>query len=380
MSLKRSFFISSGGFDPELPFDHEDLDLGWRLSQQGMQLRSAPAALGEHLQPYGWPKLTARIEGAARGEHRMQAKHSWFEPELLALMRAASGAHERRLAPAFLGAWRASATWPSCARTSATPTTTTGSSATWRSSTPKSTSAADEASFYRTSQGYLYDLTAFAMSGTKAPYLAELRRLVAPGGRLLDYGCGIGADGLRLLDAGYTVDFADFDNPSTRYLRWRLEQRGHEATVYDVDRDEIPGDYDAVYCFDVIEHIDDPFAFLAKLEATAGIVVVNFLEELEGDTHLHKPLPIAKLVDHAAARGLLHYSVHHGRVHLVAYRTAPASPLARVRSTIERRFGPRLHRAAEDLGRDRASRANACPDTHSRDLLNAGPDMTPGHH
>ena len=27
------------------------------------------------------------------------------------------------------------------------------------------------------------------------------------------------------LEAGYGVEFADFDNPSTKYLRWRLAQR-----------------------------------------------------------------------------------------------------------------------------------------------------------
>ena len=61
----------------------------------------------------------------------------------------------------------------------------------------------DEQSFYRTSQGYLYDLTAFAASGTKLPYLEALVKAVPPPARLLDYGCGIGADGLLLLEAGY---------------------------------------------------------------------------------------------------------------------------------------------------------------------------------
>ena len=81
--------------------------------------------------------------------------------------------------------------------------------------------APDEQSFYRSSEGYLYNLTAFAVSGTKLPYLHDLVRLVEPGARLLDFGCGIGSDGLALAEAGYDVTFADFDNPSTRYLRWR---------------------------------------------------------------------------------------------------------------------------------------------------------------
>src|SRR4051812_39588467 len=92
----------------------------------------------------------------------------------------------------------------------------------------------DEQALYRTSQMYLYNLTAFAMSRTKEPYLADLTDLIAPGARILDYGCGIGSDGLLLLEAGYQVGFADFANPSTEYLRWRLERRGLEAPVYDL--------------------------------------------------------------------------------------------------------------------------------------------------
>lgn len=202
--------------------------------------------------------------------------------------------------------------------------------------------APDEATFYRTSRMYLYDLTAFAMAGTKRPYFADLRAVVPPGSHVLDYGCGIGSDGLRLLAAGYRVSFADFANPSTEYLRWRLARRGVDAPVYDLDGDDIPTGFDAAYSIDVIEHVDDPFAFLAELERRAGVVMVNFLEEDPGDTHLHKPLPIGALLDRAAAQGLLRYRRYHGRSHLVLYRTGPAGVRTRLRSAVQRRLGARL--------------------------------------
>jgi SAM-dependent methyltransferase len=192
----------------------------------------------------------------------------------------------------------------------------------------------DEAALYRKSEAYLYNLTAFAMTGTKVPYLDELVRAVPPGARLLDYGCGIGSDGLALLDAGYRVAFADFDNPSTRYLRWRLERRGLEAPVYDLDREDPPGGFDLAYSFDVIEHVDDPFGFLARLERQARLVLVNFLEPEPGETELHHELPIAALLRHAADRQLLRYRRHHGRSHLVLYGGKPAAGLARLRSLL----------------------------------------------
>ena len=183
----------------------------------------------------------------------------------------------------------------------------------------------DEPTLYRTSQMYLYNLTAFAMSRTKEPYLAELTDVVPRGSRVLDYGCGIGSDGLLLLEAGYEVGFADFANPSTEYLRWRLQKRGFDAPIYDLDSAPPDPGWDAAYSFDVIEHVDDPFAFLANLERLCNLVVVNFLEPLPEEPDVHHELPIRELVHHAAARHLRRYRVYHGRSHLVLYEGRPGS-------------------------------------------------------
>ncbi len=197
----------------------------------------------------------------------------------------------------------------------------------------------DEPAFYRTSTGYLYNLTAFAMTATKLPYLRELMRRVPPGSRVLDYGCGIGSDGLLLLEAGYRVEFADFANPSTRYLRWRLKRRGLSAPVHDL-ADHVPGGFDAVYAFDVIEHVADPFAFLAELERRAALVEVNFLEPVPGDTVLHHDLPVPQLLAHVARHPVSGYRVLHGRSHLVLYASSEATAatrwLSRTRLTGER--------------------------------------------
>jgi SAM-dependent methyltransferase len=189
----------------------------------------------------------------------------------------------------------------------------------------------DEAALYRTSQAYLYNLTVFAMTGTKLPYLEAFIRHVPAGSRVLDYGCGIGSDGLMLLDAGYRVEFADFDNPSTAYLRWRLEHRGLEAPVHDLDRD-VPGGFDAAYSFDVIEHVPDPFAFLQEMEQRAALVEVNMLEFDEHEQELHYELPIRKLLLRAARRELEMYRVFHGSSHLMLYGPTEAGALRRVQN------------------------------------------------
>jgi hypothetical protein len=165
---------------------------------------------------------------------------------------------------------------------------------------------------------------------------------VPAGGRLLDWGCGIGSDGLRLMEAGYDVGFVDYDNPSTKYLRWRLTRRGMRAQVYDLAADDIPGGFDAAYSFDVIEHVDDPIAFLDELERRAAVVMVNLLEHDPNDTHLHKPLPIDEIIARAKGRGLLYYKRFYGRSHLIAYKTGSASraerAIGRAKHMIESSF------------------------------------------
>ena len=202
----------------------------------------------------------------------------------------------------------------------------------------------DEQLLYRRSEAYLYNLTAFAMTGTKLPYLRDLTRLVSPGARLLDYGCGIGSDGLLLLEMGYRVEFADFDNPSTRYLRWRLERRGLEAPVHDLDAGAPPTGFDLAYAFDVIEHVSDAFRFLAAMEAAAAIVFVNLLESEEGQTALHRELPLRAILDRAQARGLVRYRRYHERSHLVAYGGRGVAWPERIWSQLALRAG--LRRAA----------------------------------
>jgi SAM-dependent methyltransferase len=166
-------------------------------------------------------------------------------------------------------------------------------------------------------------LTVFAMSGTKEPYLRELTQAVRPPARVLDYGCGIGSDGLLLLEAGYRVEFADFASPSTEYLRWRLRHRGLDAPVHDLDTAPPGGGFDLAYAFDVIEHVPDPFAFLE-----------------EDENPLHERLDIPALLAYAIAKGLRGYDVHHGRSHLVLYapgRRARLRPAFRARARARRR-------------------------------------------
>ncbi len=382
VSLKRSLFDAANGFDPDFTYYYEDLDLGWRLAEHGMVLRYDAHAVTHHLHGYDWSSVLRRFEGIAVGERMMADKHPWFDPffrdRILAVARMPpvsaawvqiagrlphipAGASERivqaradrhqyqRLAAPFLEAWDRDRDLSELKDYLGGAYDHARFLNHVREVEVDEASAPDEETFYKTSTAYLYDLTVFAMSGTKAPYRQLIRQLAAPGSKLLDFGCGIGADGLRLLEEGFEVSFADYDNPSTAFLRWRLARRGKNAPVHDIER-VLPGDHDLVYCFDVIEHVEQPLDFLARLESLGAIIVVNFLEPDPDDTHVHKPLDVPALLDHAARHGLLRYHLFHGRSHLVAYRPNQRGLAPRLRSQTWRHLGAH-QRAATTLAK-----------------------------
>ncbi|MGI8633469.1 MAG: class I SAM-dependent methyltransferase [Solirubrobacterales bacterium] len=186
------------------------------------------------------------------------------------------------------------------------------------------------------------------MTGTKTPYLGELTSKLPPGARILDYGCGIGSDGLALLEAGYEVEFADFDNPSTRYLRWRLARRGLDVPVHDLDAG-VPGGFDGAYAFDVLEHLTDPVAVLEQIEQRTALVCVNLLEPAEDEPAVHHTLPIGGLLRRIARFELVGYRIYHGRSHLLTYRPVVARGAALLASRA-RLVAGRARRGGAALG------------------------------
>ncbi len=366
VSLRRERYEAAGGFDPAFVYYYEDLDFGWRLHQDGTRLRYRSTARAQHLHAYDWESLQRRFDGIVIGERMMAAKHAWFEPWYRDRMKSALAEPARsrlwprvadlipdtaagrvrgvrrvrrfarrrantrmyqNLAPRFMWQWSGQEGLDEL-RTYLGDDFDESRLALHAHHVHSEEKAAEDAiEFYRTTDAYLYDLTAFALWDTKLPYFEEIKAVLAPGARVLDYGCGIGTDGLRLIDAGFNVGFAEFDNPSTKYLRWRLDRRGlaaPTAAVYDVDG-FVPRGFDLAYAIDVIEHVEDAWAFLAALETRAPIVAVNFLEDAPNDRHPHHALPIDALLAHCEERGIITQRTFHGRSHFVIYRSGGPS-------------------------------------------------------
>ncbi len=114
--------------------------------------------------------------------------------------------------------------------------------------------------FYKEVPYYLYNLVIWQESGQRPPYvkaaLPLLRQLATHS--IVDFGCGVGNDGLSLIELGYQVTFCDFDNAAMHFLKWRLKKRGLLAKFIEPNDLIQEGHIDTLWAIDVLEHISKP--------------------------------------------------------------------------------------------------------------------------
>lgn len=92
--------------------------------------------------------------------------------------------------------------------------------------------------------------------------------------RWLDIGCGLGYLLDVAFDNGFDVTGIEFNEYAVRHIRSRYRYPVHCGTVHDA---ELAGKFDVVSMMDVIEHLRDPFADLARIRGLVserGVLVL----------------------------------------------------------------------------------------------------------
>ena len=153
--------------------------------------------------------------------------------------------------------------------------------AAWEARAPAGPEAV--AGFYRQGDDYLFELSwwhALAEDDSALVQVVALEQARAHGcRRALDFGSGVGALGLLLARHGLDVSLAEVNPVLQSYARWRFARRGLAATFLDPEAEPLPAaGYDLVAAMDVLEHLPDPEAALARLAAAlrpGGVMVVH---------------------------------------------------------------------------------------------------------
>jgi len=106
-------------------------------------------------------------------------------------------------------------------------------------------------------------------------------------GRALDTGCGRGLFASYLSDSGLTVDATDISPQAVEFTA----QRGVNAWILDLERETPEGQWDLVFCLEVLQQVRDPEDVLLRLRgvlAPDGELVLS----LPNEFHLPRRLSI----------------------------------------------------------------------------------------
>lgn len=198
----------------------------------------------------------------------------------------------------------------------------------WKSADPKTSEQIVD--FYREAEQYVWELmqwhtsTARAWARTTLSHLVQHYPASAGFGRVLDFGCGIGTDSLFLVGHGYRTTLVDVAGPAFSFAQHRFRRRGIQAEFIEArgPLPEISGKYDIIVCFDVFEHLPDPFRAARALVDSlrpGGLLVQSACFEDDGTypCHLHGNIHRFEGIRwhiHLAGLGLRH------RVHLLYER------------------------------------------------------------
>ena len=147
--------------------------------------------------------------------------------------------------------------------------------------------------FYKETENYIFELACWHRSPQRK-YLTNMAVDICKQSKLrkiLDFGCGIGQDGISFAKVGFKVTLSDLPGKTFGFAKWRAEKRG--LNIDFVNSDELAEEYDAILCFDVLEHLLEPeqtVKYLYKHLKDHGIllVTVNFKHSEIHPMHLER--------------------------------------------------------------------------------------------
>jgi len=166
--------------------------------------------------------------------------------------------------------------------------------------------------FFQTQTSWIFDTMRYhadQCNGDAFPETVDVTYALRdlPPGSHLDFGAGPGTSSMFYSALGWRVTLADISTSFLEFARWRLEQRGIQASYINTAEQRLPADsYDLVTAYDVMVHIPDIQAALLDLHRAMrpnGILVFNIDSRPHGPTteyhFFDQHYPILKLMGKA---------------------------------------------------------------------------------
>lgn len=166
------------------------------------------------------------------------------------------------------------------------------------------------ADFYKQNDDYPYNLVIWHESGDREPYKSHIKELIKryKPQSVVDFGCGVGTDGLCMIEQGLSVVFVDYICPSSDFLKWRLKKRGLTASFINTETLEKLPNVDMFWAIDVLEHMPDPLWTVDNLSDQTRIFAHRSpFSKTHGGRHpCHLPFDELKLAKALRKKGFTH--------------------------------------------------------------------------
>lgn len=94
-------------------------------------------------------------------------------------------------------------------------------------------------------------------------------RILTPGSKVLDLACGVGYGSNILAEAGFRVTGVDISAEAIAFAKQHYSKNGAEFICADARNLELH-DFDAVVCFETLEHVEDPGKLLRMFHSTGA--------------------------------------------------------------------------------------------------------------
>lgn len=116
----------------------------------------------------------------------------------------------------------------------------------------------------------------------------------------LDYGAGIGSNGILFDYYNFDVTLADISDEMLSYQKWRLPRHQVNALYIDLKKTSLPRNaFDCATCIEVLEHTTNPVEIMDTIRTSlviGGMVFVTtpFFEDAERPQHIVHSMAVTK--------------------------------------------------------------------------------------